>query len=212
VNFLVADCAVAKTGRAQIMECRRYNSDGAGGARSLLRQIGVALEADEADFGARQHLRIRRAMRFVASLAPIRPHRLVFIREWPTQIRMTLEAAGFVCRECANLPQEKTAVRVVAIRAGHRVLRQSVRVRPLECSPGTGVAAGTLLVHGLCRSYDQARWFRLMHPVAAGTGDAASGMPTLNAPDVSSLVAMAAKTGFVGAGGGQLHRVDDILR
>jgi hypothetical protein len=115
VNLLMTDSAIAKTRRSQIMKCRRYNPDDACCARCLLRQVGVTLETQEADLRPRQHFRIGRPMRFMAGLTSFCSQWRVLIGEGTTKIRMTLKASGFVRRKCANLLQQKTAMRVMTI-------------------------------------------------------------------------------------------------
>ena len=95
----------------------------------------MTFEADEADFGARQHLWIRRPVSFVTRLAAFGSDGRVFIGEGSAKVRMTSKAAGFIRRECANLPRQKAAMRVVTIQAGHGTLRKEVRIRSLERSP-----------------------------------------------------------------------------
>ena len=70
-------------------------------------------------------------------------------------------------------------------------------MRPLERGPGTRMTGSALLIDGRRFSRYQARWFRLVHPVAGRTGYAASGMTALDAPDMSWLVAMAAQARFI---------------
>ena len=84
-------------------------------------------------------------------------------------------------------------------------------VRPLERSPYTRMTRSALLIDSRGLSRHQARRFRLMHPVTAGTGDAASGMAALDSSYVCRLITMASEAGFVDSRGGQLRRVDDLL-
>jgi hypothetical protein len=151
-------------------------------------------------------------MNFVTGLAPFRSHRRVFIGEWPAQIRMAREAAWFVCCERPNLLQQKAAMRIVAIRARHCRLRKPVCVRPLKRSPYTRMTRSALLIDVPRLSGDQTRRFRLVHSVAAGTSDTASGMAALDSSHMCRLIAMASETGFVHPRGGQLRRIDDFLR
>jgi hypothetical protein len=67
-----------------------------------------------------------------------------------------------------------------------------------------------LPIHRIWRSGHQAFGSRLMHPVAAGTGNPASGVAALNAPDMSRLIAMAAQACLVDSRRGQFRRVDDV--
>ena len=211
VNLLVADSAVAKTRRSQIMKRRWYNADESRCAGGLLRQVGMTLEADKPDIGPGQHLRISGAMRFVASLAALGPHGGVLISERSAQIRVAREATGFVCGERANLPRQEAAMRIVAVRARHGALRQPVRVGALERSPCALMAVSALLIDSSGLSGHQTPGFRLMHPMAAGTRYAASGMSALDATDMSRLIAMTGETGFVGSCRRKLGGVNDFL-
>ena len=95
----------------------------------------MTFKADEADFGTRQHLRIRRPVNLVTRLAARGSNRRMFIGEGSAKVRMTRKAAAFVRRERANLRRQKAAMRVVTIQAGHGVLRKGVRVVSLERRP-----------------------------------------------------------------------------
>jgi hypothetical protein len=87
------------------MKGRRYNADDLRGAGCLLRQISMALQANETDFGSRQHLRICRTMRFVTCPAAFSPHGSVFVCEGTTKVGMTLEATRLIRSKGANLFQ-----------------------------------------------------------------------------------------------------------
>src|SRR5436190_3467133 len=105
VNLLVADRAIAIARRSQIMKGRRYDADDLRRAGCLLRQIGMALQANETDFGSRQHLRICRTMRFVTCLAAFSSHGGVFKCERTTQVGVTFEATRLIRGKRANLFQ-----------------------------------------------------------------------------------------------------------
>jgi hypothetical protein len=153
VNLLMTDGAVLITGRSEVVKGWRNHPDNMGRGRTgvgcHLRQIGMALQADKADIGARQHLRVRRTVRFVACLATLSPHRRMLISERSAKICVTGNTTGLVCRERTNLIRQKAAVRIVAIRAGHSALRKPVRVRPLEGRPYGGMTPCALLINRL---------------------------------------------------------------
>jgi hypothetical protein len=59
----------------------------------------VTLQADKTDIGARQHPRIRRAMRLVTRLAAFKAHRSMLERERTALVAMAFEASRLVGRE-----------------------------------------------------------------------------------------------------------------
>jgi len=87
------------------MKRRRYYADDLRGADRLLWQIGMTFQANETDFGSRQHLRICGTMRFMAGLAAFGSHGGVFKRERTTQIGMTFEATRLTRSKRTNLFQ-----------------------------------------------------------------------------------------------------------
>src|SRR5690242_5255776 len=85
-----------------------------------------------------------------------------------------------------------------------------MRVRPLERGPDTWMTSSALLIDRLRLSSHQTFSLRLVHRVAARTGNATSGVTTLNASDVIGLISMAYEAGYVGADGSQLCGIDDV--
>ena len=135
VDLLMADGTVLIARRAEIVKCRRHHADCTSGTGKLLWQIGMTFQADEAHVGARQHLRIRGPVKFVTRLASLGSDGRMFISEGSAKVRVTRKARGLVCRECANLPRQKAAMRIVTIHAGHGTLRKTVRIASLERRP-----------------------------------------------------------------------------
>jgi hypothetical protein len=85
-------------------------------------------------------------------------------------------------------------------------------VGPLERSPDSRVTRRALLINGVSFSRHQALPVQLVHRMAGRTGDAASSVTTLNAPDMSGLIAMAAEAYFVDSRWFELRRIDDVIR
>ena len=115
VDLLVTNGAVPETRRSQIVERWRHNADHRLRACGLRRHIGVALETHEPYLLARQHSRVSGAMHFVATGAAFQPHRRVLEREWTSLVRVALETTWLVRSERPYLPEEKAAMRIVAV-------------------------------------------------------------------------------------------------
>src|SRR5262249_7484527 len=134
VHLQMANRTVAKARTAQIVKRGRRHSDGGIGWPGY-RQIRVAVQTDQKHLLPNQHARIRRTVRLVTSGAAFQPDGGVLEGEWSTLLAMAAEASSLVGIECANGSQQHTAVRIVAIRAAHRTLRQLVSVRTRETQP-----------------------------------------------------------------------------
>src|SRR4051794_38359856 len=95
VDFLVACGAVAITGRPQIVERRRSYAKGSLGIRGgcAARQIGVALQAYEANFLPHQHPWVRGAVWFMTPVTALKTHWCMFECERTTFIGVASEAA-----------------------------------------------------------------------------------------------------------------------
>jgi len=132
VNFLVADGAVLKHRRTQIVKRRRYD------ARNFRWRRGenrVTLQADKTNIGAYQHPLIRRAMRLVTRLAAFKAHRSMFERERSALIAMARETSRVVGREALEHRRPDAAVGIVAVHAAHGAFGKFVMKRPLELRP-----------------------------------------------------------------------------
>jgi len=132
VNFLMANGAVLKYGRSQIVKRRRHD------ARDLdrrRRKVGMALQTDEADVGADQHPGISRAMRFVTGLAAFKAHRRMFERKWTPFVTVAAKTARLVGGEGLLHGGPDAAMRIVAIHTAHGAFREFVMKRPLKQGP-----------------------------------------------------------------------------
>ena len=125
VNLLVADGAVPVAGRSEIVKCRRnYARDYSGCVGH--RQVRVAFEANQPHFLPDQHLRIRGAVRHVATLAAFLAHGGMLERERPAFVAVTVETARFVGVGHPHQAGFEAAVRIVAVNARHRIFRNPV--------------------------------------------------------------------------------------
>src|SRR5437879_8144334 len=104
----------------------------------------MALETRESNLRPRQHPRIRRSVRLVTAPAALEPYRRMFECERPKLFTVTAEAAWLVGRKRLHHSLPETAVRIVAIHAGHGPFRQPVLVGSLELIPGAHMATGAL--------------------------------------------------------------------
>ena len=94
----------------------------------------MALQADEAHVGARQHSRIRRAMRLVTGLAALKAHRRMFERKGTALVAVAFEAPRLIGGEALQHGGTDAAVRIVAVHAAHRAFGKLV----MERAAGTG--------------------------------------------------------------------------
>lgn len=196
MDFLMADRAVLESRRPQIVERRRNHPQGhvrVGGSR----QIGVTLEADQAHFLARQHPRIRRAVRLVAAAATFKTDYRMLEGERTAFIPMTVETSWFIGGEYPGHCRPHGAVRIVAIDAGHGALGQLVVVGPLELCPDIDVTARALLVDRRSFASHQAERSIGMDFVTRGAGYLILDMAALQAANVRRLVEMACETASV---------------
>ena len=209
MDFLMADGAVLESRRPQVVERRRHDAQShvrVGGSR----QIGVTLETDQAHFLARQHSRIRRAVRLVAAPATFKTHHRMLEGERTAFIPMTVEASWFIRREYLGHCRPHGAVWIMAIDAGHRALRQLVVVGPLKLRPNIDVTARALLVDRRSFASYQAERSIGMDLVTRGAGHLILDMAALQAANVRRLVEVARKTGAVHFGGRELGGIADV--
>src|SRR5580692_6106649 len=104
-------------------------------------QIRVALQADKSDVGARQHSGIGGAVRLMTRLAAFKAHRSVLEGERAALIAVAFEATRLVGGEALQHYWTNTAVRIVAVHAGHVAFGKLVMKRPLELGPLVEVTA-----------------------------------------------------------------------
>jgi hypothetical protein len=150
-------------------------------------------------------------MHFVATGTALQPHRRVLERERTSFVGMALETARLVGGERSHLTGEKTAMRIVAVRAGHRTLHKPVSMRTLKLTPSAGMARGTLLIDRGCLPHHEALAFWLVHPVAAYASNPAPGMSALDPPYMCWLIQVAGKTGLIRLCGTELNRVTYVF-
>ena len=147
VNLLVADCAVLISRGTQVVKRRRHYAHGRtagdGGGK-----ISVTLQADLLHYRPRQHPRIGRSVRLVASCTTLETYRRVLKSEWTALIPMAFETARIVGGKTLGHRAAGASVRVVAIDARHRSFRHAMVKRLLKLSHYICVAGGALLIDG----------------------------------------------------------------
>jgi hypothetical protein len=92
----------------------------------------MALKANEADFLANEHARVRRAVRFMARTTGLKAHGSVFEREGAAFVAMAAEASRFIRREGPHHSRAEASMRIVAIDARHRALWKAMLERFAE--------------------------------------------------------------------------------
>src|SRR5690242_866399 len=92
----------------------------------------MTLQAEQVHLGAFQKPRIGRAMRSMADGAALYLDRLMFIYERSGFVRVTLEANQILRHRGSQLPRQKSAMRVVAVRAFHDAFVYAVMKGPVE--------------------------------------------------------------------------------
>lgn len=196
MDFDMAYRAVLKPAAAQIVEGGRHTAKSRAAA-----QPGMAFQALETDFMARQHPRIGRAMRFMAGAAAFHPHRGMFEGEWAALVAMAAEAAGLVGRDFPQrIRAQQPAVRIMAIHALHATFLKTVAVGLLKLGHGGGMAGAAHLE----------RLFGLggVHGVAIGAPNLIPCVAAANGPYSRGLILVAFEAGDrfrpadIGGGGG----------
>ena len=109
-------------------------------------RIGVAFQTYQPHLVARQHSRIRRAVRFMTSRAALHSHHRMLVYEGAALVAMALQAAGLISKGRAHGVEFEAAVGIVAIHTRHGALLQPMRVRPVEGGPLRNVAARALRI------------------------------------------------------------------
>ena len=208
MHLLVTDGAVLKAGEVQVVEGRRNNS--AGPIRGFRAgQIGMAFETDLVHVIPRQHSGIQRTVWVMTGGATFEAHRSVLESEGPAFIAVAPETGGFVGIELAAQRGTDAAVRIVAVDATHRALRQTVVIGFLEGPPHVLMATGALIV-----DFDR---LARHHPVGSVgmdlvTGDTRNRIPGVAALQVSNvfrLVEMTPEADLIGGSRSQLGRIPD---
>ena len=210
VDLLVANGAVPETRRPQVVKRWRHDTNHRLGG-GLRRHVGVTFKAHVPHFLARQHSRVSGAMNFMTTGTALQSHRRVLECERTPLVGVALKTTWLIGREGPNLPEEKAAMRIVAVRARHCSLHKPVSVRALKLAPGAEMAGGTLLIDRSCFPHHQALRFRFMHSVAAQATDAVASMPALDPPYMSGLIQVAGKAGFISLRSSELRGVAYVL-
>ena len=164
----------------------------------------MALKAREPHFLPVQHARVGGPVRFVARGAGFEAHRRMLERERPALVPVALEAARFV-------GGTRRAMRIVAIHAGHFILRHFVAKWLLKLRVYTQVATAAEAVdlRGNTR-YQPCRPVR-MHLVADHARDLVFHMAALNTLRLLRSIQVATKADLVGPDRVQLARVTDLF-
>ena len=148
-------------------------------------------------------------MRFVTASAAVKAHGSVLECEWTALVAVAAETAGLIGGERLSHNRADTPVRIVAIDAGHRSLRQPVMIGLLELRPDAGMATSALLVDPGRLAYYQSVGPVAMDFVTSRAGDRVFGMAALQAPDVCRLVEVASETNAIGGCGRELRWIAD---
>ena len=170
--------------------------------------IGVTFQAREADLMPGEHARVDGVVRVMAGDAATETDGRVLEDEWPAKVAVAAETTWLIGAECSHGVSslrtlgEHPAVRVVAVRARHRVLAEFVAERPIELRPVIRVTGGAI-ERGLLR------WS--VDGMTGGTAHRTARVTTLNTSGVGRLVEMTSKTDFVGARGRLLRRLNNVL-
>ena len=149
-------------------------------------------------------------MRLMAASAPFESHDCVFEREGPALIAMALEAAGVITRESFGQRRAPASMRIVAIHATHRPLRQFVVIGFLELRPDVHmtrraqfVDRGGLPGHKTC-------WSVGVNFVACNAGDFILHMAALNPGCVLRAARVAGEASPVSQRSRDFCRVPDV--
>lgn len=211
VNLLVADRAVLKARRTQIVERWRHHSDNR--ARIVYaRQIRVAFQANQADLLPNQHARVGRTMRLMTGAATLKPHGRVFKRKGPAFIPVAVEASRVVGAERLQHGRADTAVRIVTIDTGHGAFGQFVMIRLLELRPHIQVATRALLVDRGSLADHQVMSPIRMNLMTGRAGNLVLHVTALQASDVRRLVQVASEADLVGGTCSEFAGIADIRR
>src|SRR5579863_3364583 len=177
------------------MERRWHHADRAGLVRR--RKIRVTFEAHQPNQLPYQHAWIGRAMRFMAGLASFESDRAMFEGERTPLVAMAAQAARLVRSEALRHRGPDTAVRIVAIDAAHRPLRQLVMFRALKLRPYVGVASGAHLIDRGGFSNHQRLSPVGVNLMTGGAGDRVFGVAALQTPHLRGSIQVAGEADLV---------------
>ncbi len=205
----MANRAVSKSRGTQIVESGRDYSErgpGVGGVR----QIRMALQANQPDFLPDQHTRIRGPVRLMTRPAALKSHGRVLECEGSALIPVAFEAAWLVCREGLHHTGPEASMRVVAIHARHGVLSYAVFERPLKLRHYILMATGALLIYRSRLARDQPERSVRVDLMTGGARHQISGVAALDAAGVRRPVQMAHQTRAVGLRRRKLRWITNI--
>ena len=177
----MAEHALLEGGVGQVME-RPAGSRDSVAAPSEAREVDMALQADQEPCRAVQQACVGTSVRIVATRATLDAHRGVLVQERPALVGVALQARKVVpeglrdhARRVRRAPgRDGSAVRIVAVGAGHRALVHPMLERHLEPRPDLLVAAVAEVA--LPVSQQRAGIVRRMHGMAARAADLARQM------------------------------------
>ncbi len=169
----------------------------------------MALQAHEADLGAREHPRIRRAMRLMTRLAAFKPERCMFKRKWTALVAMAPKTSRLIRSEGFDHRGPDAAMRIVAVHTAHIAFGKLVVEGPLELGPDVQMTTSALRID--CFGLANHQGFRGMNFMAGGAGDLVLGVAALQPPHVRRLIQMTSETDLVGCRRGELARIADIV-
>jgi hypothetical protein len=172
----------------------------------------MALQADEAHFLPGQHAWIGRAMRFMTRTATLKPHCGVLERKGTALIPMAVETPRFVGSERLHHRRANTAVRIMAIDAGHGAFGQLMVIRPLKLRPDVEVTARALVVDGGGLADHQVMAAIRVNLMTGRAGNLVLHVTALETPYLRRLVQVATEADLVGCGGRQFAGIADIRR
>ncbi len=95
----------------------------------VISRYRVTLQAQEIHLADTKHSWIRRPVRHVATGAALGAHRNMFEHEWTLFIGVTFVANLLVTRRRLQLPRNRGAMRIVAVRAGQQAFVDTVPER-----------------------------------------------------------------------------------
>ena len=174
------------------------------------RQIRMALQTHLLHLRPVEHARIRRTVRRVAGRTSLESHRTMLEGERPAFVAMAIEASRLVRAERLRHRGLHAAVRIVAIDAAHRALRQLVMKRLLELRRDRQMAAFALLVDRFRFAHHQLFRRRRVNLVAGGAGHLILGVAALQAADVRRLVQVTGEANSIDSSGGELSWIPNI--
>ena len=166
----------------------------------------MALQAYLLDLRTVQLARIGGAVRRVACLTSLEPHRPMLEGEWTAFIAMAVEASRLIRAERLRHRRLHAAMRIVAIDAAHRAFRHLVMKRLLELRGDGQMATLALSIDRFGLAHHQL----LMDLMAIGASHHVLGMAALQTAGVRRLVQMAGEAEFIGPSGGKLSRIPDV--